>query len=107
MEARMLPAHAELSRDLVSEIVDHFKKYIDKHDITAAQSVAKFNTRRGDLRVDEESYKGDVSAVTAPSTTGWSGTRAKGSPPPERLRVDVAGRGLRTYVYLATSRRRC
>src|SRR6266496_2887288 len=65
MEARMLPAHAELSRELVDEIIDHFKKYIDKHDITAAQVGREVQYTPSVISSwMKGNYKGDVSAVT-------------------------------------------
>jgi len=108
MEARMLPAHAELSRDLVSEIVDHFKKYIDKHDITAAQVGREIQYAPAVISAwMKESYKGDVSAVTR-AINNWmerDARRKEARRPSDYVSMWLA-EDYRTYVYLADKQKK-
>jgi DNA transposition AAA+ family ATPase len=108
LEARMLPAHAQLTEDQVGHIVERFKSYTTEHNIKAAQVAREI--KYSPVVVSQwgsGTYKGNVTNVTQ-AINNWmerDARRRLARRPSDYVRTRVA-EDVRTYCYLA-DRHKC
>ena len=103
VEARMLSPHVMLTEEQARPIVEHFKAYIEKHGVKAAQVAREIQYSPAVLSAwMGGTYRGSVEGVTI-AINNWmerDARRRQSRRPKDYVRTWVA-EDIRTYVYLA------
>ena len=103
LEARMLPAHAQLTDEQVTQIASRFKAYLVEHDIKAAQVAREI--KYSPVVISQWTsgvYKGNITNVCQ-AINNWmerDSRRRQARRPSDYVKTWVA-EDIRTYCYLA------